>query len=68
MALKRVAFASATAAVLGAALLQSGIFQTAQAAPSPPQPCGTLDLTSPLTQHCFPADGEAFTSFPTLSE
>ncbi|KAH7623686.1 hypothetical protein NADE_008509 [Nannochloris sp. 'desiccata'] len=25
--------------------------------PSPPAPCGTLDLTSPLTQHCFPADG-----------
>lgn len=26
--------------------------------PSPPAPCGTLDLTSPLTQHCFPADGK----------
>jgi hypothetical protein len=25
--------------------------------PSPPAPCGTLDLTNPLTQHCFPADG-----------
>lgn len=25
--------------------------------PSPPAPCGTLDLTSPLTQHCFPEDG-----------
>jgi hypothetical protein len=28
------------------------------AAPAPPAPCGTLDLTSPLTQHCFPEDGE----------
>ncbi len=25
--------------------------------PQPPQPCGSLDLSSPLTQHCFPADG-----------
>jgi hypothetical protein len=58
MALRKVAFLSATAAVLGAALLQTNMFQTAEAAPSPPQPCGTLDLTSPLTQHCFPADGE----------
>jgi hypothetical protein len=29
----------------------------ASAEPHPPQPCGSLDLTSPLTQHCFPADG-----------
>jgi len=27
------------------------------AIPSPPSPCGTLDLTSMLTQHCFPFDG-----------
>ena len=27
------------------------------AEPAPPAPCGTLDLTSPLTQHCFPEDG-----------
>ncbi|BDA51108.1 hypothetical protein COCOBI_17-3280 [Coccomyxa sp. Obi] len=57
MALRKVAIASASAVVLGAALLQSSIFQTVEAAPSPPAPCGTLDLTSPLTQHCFPADG-----------
>lgn len=30
---------------------------TTTARPSPPAPCGTLDLNSPLTQHCFPADG-----------
>ena len=30
---------------------------SALATPSPPAPCGTLDLTSPLTQHCFPEDG-----------
>ncbi|KAK9867988.1 hypothetical protein WJX84_010855 [Apatococcus fuscideae] len=24
---------------------------------SPPSSCGTLDLTSDLTQHCFPQDG-----------
>ena len=27
------------------------------AEPAPPAPCGTLDLSSALTQHCFPADG-----------
>ena len=27
------------------------------AEPAPPAPCGTLDLASALTQHCFPADG-----------
>lgn len=54
MALRRVAIASASAVVLGAALLQSSIFRTVEAAPSPPAPCGTLDLRS---QHCFPADG-----------
>jgi hypothetical protein len=26
-------------------------------ATSPPAPCGTLDLSSPLVQHCFPSDG-----------
>ena len=31
--------------------------QPGAAQPSPPGPCGTLDLTSPLTQHCFPEDG-----------
>lgn len=30
----------------------------AWAGPSPPAPCGSLDLGSPLTQHCFPEDGE----------
>lgn len=29
----------------------------ARAVPQPPRPCGSLDLSSPLTQHCFPADG-----------
>ena len=29
----------------------------AAAAPSPPAPCGTLDLSHHLTQHCFPEDG-----------
>lgn len=29
----------------------------AASTPAPPEPCGTLDLTSPDTQHCFPADG-----------
>lgn len=29
----------------------------AWAGPSPPAPCGSLDLGSPLTQHCFPEDG-----------
>lgn len=32
------------------------IFGRGLAAPSPPEPCGTLDLTHPSTQHCFPAD------------
>lgn len=27
------------------------------AEPKPPAPCGTLDLQSQLTQHCFPEDG-----------
>lgn len=31
----------------------------ASAVPQPPRPCGSLDLSSPLTQHCFPADGTA---------
>ncbi len=26
---------------------------------SPPSSCGTLDLTSDLTQHCFPQDGKS---------
>ena len=30
----------------------------ASAQPATPEPCGTLDLTSPSTQHCFPADGK----------
>jgi hypothetical protein len=32
-------------------------FYVSTAKPEPPAPCGTLDLTSPLTQHCFPSDG-----------
>ena len=32
-----------------------------RAIPSPPRPCGSLNLSSPLTQHCFPQDGELFT-------
>ena len=35
----------------------------ASAQPAPPEPCGTLDLTSHSTQHCFPSDGE----WPDLS-
>ena len=37
-----------------------GLFSCAcvQAVPSPPAPCGTLDLANMLTQHCFPEDGE----------
>ena len=31
--------------------------------PSPPAPCGTLDLMSPLTQHCFPEDGMVYRSY-----
>jgi hypothetical protein len=34
------------------------------AQPSPPAPCGTLDLTSPLTQHCFPEGVEGATLPP----
>ena len=44
-------FATASAVVLGAAVLYS-VAPAAEAAPSPPEPCGTLDLSSPLTQHC----------------
>lgn len=36
----------------------AALVRHAAADPSPPAPCGTLDLTSPLTQHCFPEDGE----------
>lgn len=46
---------SAAAALLCCLLLA---VPAAQAVPTPPEPCGTLDLTSPLTQHCFPEDGE----------
>ncbi len=40
--------------------ISSGLFvlvPRTMAAPSPPAPCGTLDLTSPLVQHCWPMDG-----------
>ena len=33
----------------------------------PPQPCGSLDLTSALTQHCFPADGALFSTTQRVS-
>ena len=36
---------------IGAAVLYSAI-PVAETSPSPPEPCGTLDLSSPLTQHC----------------
>ena len=36
------------------------VWVCASAVPSPPAPCGTLDLTSQLTQHCFPDDVRAF--------
>ncbi len=42
------------AALAAAALLLAA---AAAAAPSPPAPCGTLDLSHPVTQHCFPEDG-----------
>ena len=38
-------------------LLACAAVATAAAQPSPPAPCGTLDLSSTLTQHCFPEDG-----------
>ena len=40
------------------AILCVAVFGVAAAQPAPPEPCGTLDLSSPSTQHCFPADGE----------
>lgn len=39
-------------------LVVAALVSQAAAEPSPPAPCGTLDLTSHLTQHCFPEDGE----------
>ena len=51
MALRLWGLATAGALVIGTALLHSSA-RTAQAAPSPPEPCGTLDLSNPLTQHC----------------
>lgn len=33
------------------------VAHTSRVGPSPPAPCGTLDLQSTLTQHCFPEDG-----------
>ena len=51
MALRLWGLATAGALVIGTALLHSSA-RTVQAAPSPPEPCGTLDLSNPLTQHC----------------
>lgn len=51
MAMRMWGLATASAVVIGAAVLYSAV-PTAEAAPSPPEPCGTLDLSSPLTQHC----------------
>ena len=44
--------------VLALVVVCSAAMYGAAAAPAPPAPCGTLDLSSPLTQHCFPEDGE----------
>ena len=43
--------------VLPLLLLLATAPPSSSAEPAPPAPCGTLDLTSRLTQHCFPADG-----------
>lgn len=43
---------------LGTCFLVASFVHSALALPSPPAPCGTLDLTSHLTQHCFPEDGK----------
>ena len=51
MALRLWGLATAGALVIGTTLLHSSA-RTVQAAPSPPEPCGTLDLSNPLTQHC----------------
>ena len=51
MALKLWGLATAGVLVIGTALLHSSA-RTVEAAPSPPEPCGTLDLSNPLTQHC----------------
>jgi len=55
MAVRLWGLATASAMLIGAAVLYSAV-PVAESSPSPPQPCGTLDLSSPLTQHCFPAD------------
>lgn len=49
-------WSAAAAAALVCCLLLAA--PAALAVPTPPEPCGTLDLTSPLTQHCFPEDGK----------
>lgn len=41
-------------------LLVACTLSLVHAIPSPPAPCGTLDLTNMLTQHCFPEDGESY--------
>jgi hypothetical protein len=43
--------------LLAAGTLLLALAPPSYSAPSPPAPCGTLDLTSPHTQHCFPEDG-----------
>lgn len=40
-----------------ATLFQQQVVAANARGPSPPAPCGTLDLESILTQHCFPEDG-----------
>ncbi len=52
----RSAAATATAIALLAAVA-TGLPRAAAASKSP-RTCGSLNLGSPLTQHCFPADGE----------
>jgi hypothetical protein len=51
MAKKLWGLAAAGALCINAALLHVSV-PTVEATPSPPAPCGTLDLSSPLTQHC----------------
>ena len=50
--------AAATAIVIALLVAVATGLPGAAAAPKPPRPCGSLNLASSLTQHCFPADGE----------